>query len=255
MTLHPAAAEGFTANTAAYVNGRPDYPPQVVDWLRGECGLAAGKTALDLGSGTGKFLPSLQATGASVIAVEPLDAMRAQLMANHPGADARAGSAEHVPLADASVDAVTCATCFHWFATEQALAEIRRVLKPGGALGLIWNVRDLSVPWVAALTALTQPYAGDAPRQYSMEWRRLFPAEGFGPLTEQRLPYRHSGSPERVIVDRTLSTSYIAALPPAEQVAVAGQVRALIAETPELAGKAEVTFPYVTAMYCCRKMK
>ena len=95
------------------------------------------------------------------------------------------------------------------------------------------------------------PYEAGIPRYHSGEWRRLFPAEGFGPLRERHFPKAHTGPAEQVIVDRILSVSFIAALPPAEQNDVAAEIRALIAATPELAGKGEVTFPYDTAAFSC----
>jgi len=253
MAIHPAAAQGYTANSEVYAKGRPDYPPQVADWLRADLGLAPGKVALDLGSGTGKFLPNLATTGAAVLAVEPVDAMRARLIEQNPDVQAMAGSAEHIPLADASVDAVICAQCFHWFANARALAEIHRVLKPGGMLGLIWNVRDERVPWVSAITGIVEPYSDGAPRYHTQQWRRLFPAHGFSPLAERVFPHRHTGAPEQVIVDRTLSISFIAALPLARQEEIAAQLHALIANTPELAGKTEVSYPYQTAAFSCRR--
>ena len=251
--IHPAAAQGFASQAAAYASGRPDYSPEVEDWLRGDLGLEPGKRALDLGAGTGKFLPRLLATGADVVAVEPVAEMRAQLSALNPCVDARAGSAQAIPLPDGAVDAVVCAQSFHWFATPDAVAEIRRVLTPGGVLGLIWNVRDATVPWVATLMDVMAPYEGDTPRYQSGAWRVLFPGNGFGPLSERRFSHVHTGSPARIIVDRILSVSFIAALPPAERDRVAARLWELIAATPELAGKSEVTFPYVTFAYSCRK--
>src|SRR5215472_10267221 len=118
--IHHSAAGGY-AVTAAYVKGRPDYPPEVDDWLRGDLALGKGKIALDLGAGTGKFLPHLRRTDATVVAVEPVRAMLAQLVDLHAGIEAKQGSAEHIPLADASVDAVVCAQSFHWFANANAL--------------------------------------------------------------------------------------------------------------------------------------
>jgi SAM-dependent methyltransferase len=252
--IHQAAAEGYTAKAEAYIRGRPEYPAEVQDWLRDDLALKAGKTVLDLGAGTGKFLPHLSATGALVIAVEPVPAMRAQLIERNPGIEAKPGTAEQIPLPDGAVDAIVCAQAFHWFANSAVLAEIHRVLKLGGALGLIWNVRDESVAWVAALTRIMAPYEAGTPRYHTKEWRRLFPAEGFGPLRERHFPYAHTGPAEQVILDRILSVSFIAALPPAGQNGVAAQIQALIAATPELAGNGEVTFPYDTAAFSCTKL-
>jgi len=244
--IHHMAAEGFTAGAATYVEGRPEYPTEIEGWLASDLGLSSGKTALDLAAGTGKFSPRLLATGATVIAVEPVQAMLDQLIRQFPQIDARSGSAQHIPLGDGSVDAVVCAQSFHWFSTAEALHEIYRVLKPGGVLGLVWNVRDDSVPWVAALTRIMKPFEGDAPRYHSQKWRKVFPAEGFGPLREQRFLNTHTGPPEKVIIDRILSVSFMAALPPDGKARVTSQLKEVIATYPELAGKAQVTFPYET---------
>lgn len=252
--IHHVASAGFAAQAAAYAKGRPDYPPEAGDWLRGDLALREGKRALDLGSGTGKFLPRLLSTGASIVAVEPLAEMRAYLTAAFPQVEAKEGRAQQIPLPDGSVDAVTCAQCFHWFANAEALAEVRRVLKPGGALGLIWNIRDAGVPWVAEVIAIMAPHEPDLPRYETMEWRKAFPAEGFGPLMERQFRNDHTGVPENVIINRALSVSFIAALPAAEQGRVIAQLRDLIARTPELANNDEVTFPHNTYAYSCRKL-
>jgi SAM-dependent methyltransferase len=253
VPVHDAAARGFGAGAASYVSGRPDYPPELTAWLRDVIGLRAERTVVDLGAGTGKFLPSLRTTGVRMIAVEPVDAMRSVLSADNPDVEVLAGAAECIPLADGSVDAVVCAQAFHWFANPEALAEIHRVLRPGGMLGLIWNVRDESVGWVAALTGIIAPYEGDAPRYRSGAWRRVLPSPGFGTVKESRFPNAHEGDAEQVIVDRTLSISFIAALPEGEREQVRDQVRALISATSELAGQAKVAFPYETAAFAFRR--
>ena len=247
-TVHDAAARGFAAAADAYVRGRPDYPPALDAWLRERVLPAPGKTVVDLGAGTGKFVPRLATTGARIVAIEPVAAMRARLGAAFPAVDVRDGTAEAMPLADASIDAVVCAQAFHWFATAAALAEIARVLRPGGVLGLVWNVRDESVPWVRRMTAVLEPYEGDVPG-YRGDWRRVFPAAAFGPLDECRFAHEHVGSPERVIVDRVLSVSFIAALPAAERVVVEGRLRELIAHEPVLAGREVVAVPYETVAF------
>jgi ubiquinone/menaquinone biosynthesis C-methylase UbiE len=252
--IHHVAAEGFRAGATAYVEGRPGYPPEMKAWLTHDLALGSGKTAVDLAAGTGKFSPRLLETGAAVIAVEPVQAMLDQLIRQYPEIDARSGSAQNIPLEDVSVDAVVCAQAFHWFATPEALREIHRVLKPGGALGLVWNVRDESVPWVAALSPVMKPFEGDAPRYHSQKWRGAFPADGFSSLRERHFSNLHTGPPEKVIIDRILSVSFMAALPLGERARVAAQLREIIASYPELAGKAQVTFPYTTLACVCNKL-
>lgn len=154
-----------------------------------------------------------------------------------------------IPLPDASVDAVVCAQSFHWFATREALAEIHRVLKPSGKLGLVWNTRDAGVDWVAQLDQIVNRVEGDTPRYYTGAWKKVFPFAGFGPLHEQHFSHGHTGSPEDVIVTRVRSSSFIAALPAEKRAAIDAQVQALIAATPELNGKDVVTVPYETAVF------
>ncbi|MBA8877320.1 class I SAM-dependent methyltransferase [Phyllobacterium myrsinacearum] len=252
-TIHQAAAVGFAAKADSYVRGRPDYPPALDAWLRDELDLEPGKTVVDLGAGTGKFTLRLMTTGAAVIAIEPVAEMLQKLSERYPEITAKAGTAESIPLADASVDAVVCAQAFHWFATAAALTEIHRVLKPGGSLGLVWNTRDERIPWVAKLADIFAPYEGDTPRHYTGEWKKPFPFNGFSVLREHHFSNSHIGAPEDVIVNRVLSTSFIAALPPEKQEQVAAEVRSLIAHEPSLNGKTEVTLPYDTAAYSCVK--
>ena len=254
VTIHRAAAAGFAAGSETYVKGRPDYPPELNQWLRAALHLAPGKTVLDLGAGTGKFMATLQATGVDIIAVEPVAEMLSQLQRRHPGIDARAGTADRIPLPDASVAAVVCAQAFHWFATPQALAEIRRVLEPGGVLGLVWNVRDEAVSWVAALTKIMAPYVGNAPRYATMQWRQQFPAVGFSGLSEETFPHGHTGTPGDVIEKRVLSVSFIAELPQGTRDQIAADIRAVIARAPGLVGREVVTFPYLTAAFSCVKL-
>ncbi len=254
VDVHDAARRGFSAEAAAYARGRPDYPPALVPWLGNALGAAPGKVALDLGAGTGKFTRLLLQTGADVVAVEPVPAMRARLAAGLPAVRTLAGTAEALPLDAASVDVVVCAQAFHWFATTAALAQIHRVLKPGGRLGLVWNVRDASVDWVTAITRIIEPYEGDAPRFHKGDWRKAFTGGHFSALETTSFPYLHVGTAEEVIIDRFLSVSFIAALPVAQKSVVEERLRALVGSDPALRGRDTIAFPYLTQAYCCRAL-
>lgn len=252
--IHHAAAKGYPSRAGMYVRGRPDYPPEILEWLRQRLRLEAGKSVVDLGAGTGKFTNYLARTGAHVIAVEPVRQMREQLAGLLPDVEVREGTATAIPLPDNSVDVLTCAQSFHWFATRAALAEIHRVLKPGGRLGLIWNMRDENVEWIAQLSTIITPYEGDAPRFAKGTWRQVFPFEGLTPLKEDHFHHAHIGSPEDVIINRLRSVSFIAALPADEEAKVVAKLRALIDATPTLAGKDEVSVPYSTVAYWTEKI-
>ncbi|MGE4610124.1 MAG: class I SAM-dependent methyltransferase [Paracoccaceae bacterium] len=164
----------YSKASDTYASGRLDYPVEIAGWLTETVALSAASTVLDLGAGTGKFTKVLARTDARVIAVEPVDAMRDQLCQYVPEITALAGSAENIPLVDSSVDVVVCAQSFHWFATQSALTEIHRVLRPGGKFALIWNVRDERRQWVRALSEIMQPYEAGTPRLYKGKWREPF---------------------------------------------------------------------------------
>lgn len=252
--VHVAAQQGFTKEAQAYARGRPDYPSALSGWLTDTLRLAPGRSVADVGAGTGKFTRLLLASGAEVIAVEPVDAMRNRIEIDMPAVRALPGTAQAIPLPGASLDALVCAQAFHWFASAETLDEFHRVLKPGGRLGLVWNVRDESIDWVAALTAIVTPYEGDAPRFYKGDWRRPFPHAGFGPLVETRFSYQHTGTPQQVIVDRFMSVSFIAALPPDENANVRARLEHLVATHPALRGRATLSFPYDTLAFHCARL-
>ncbi|WP_191487813.1 class I SAM-dependent methyltransferase [Pseudomonas sp. FEN] len=252
--VHKAAQVGFSAEAKTYAHGRPDYPAELLPWLRDSLGVVPGGQAIDLGAGTGKFTRLLAATGATVTAIEPVEAMRAELVARLPEVRALSGTAQAIPLESQFADALLCAQAFHWFAHEAALAEIHRVLKPGGRLGLVWNVRDESVDWVAAITRIITPYEGDTPRFHSGAWRQPFNGRYFSAPELSRFEYRHVGTPEEVIIDRFLSVSFIAALPVAEKAKVTEQLQALIQTHPALRGRETIAFPYRTEAYRCIRL-
>ena len=248
--VHKAAQQGFEKEAQAYARGRPDYPVALSAWLAQALGLGPGREVADVGAGTGKFTALLATTGATVVGVEPVDAMRAKIDALQlPTVRAVAGTAQAIPLPSGKLDAAVCAQAFHWFATREALDEFHRVLRPGGKLGLVWNVRDESVDWVAELTRIVAPYEGDAPRFWKQTWREAFPHPAFGPAHETVFEHEHVGPPAQVIVDRFMSVSFIAALPADEQARVRAQIEALIASHPALRGREVLRFPYQTRAF------
>lgn len=160
--VHDAAQTGYSSQAQTYTQGRPTYPEALSSWLRQKLAIDQQTRVLDLGAGTGKFTSLLKPLTDRLVAVEPIEAMRGEFSKSLPDVEVLAGTAQAIPLPALSVDVVLCAQAFHWFADAQALAEIHRVLTPGGRLGLVWNVRDESVDWVAAITRIITPYEGNA---------------------------------------------------------------------------------------------
>ena len=140
----------FGSVAADYDRYRPAPPPQTLDWL-----IPPDATAvLDLAAGTGAVTRLLIGRAARVVAVEPDERMRSVLAARCPQAEVLEGRGEDIPLEDASVDAVVIASAWHWLDPDRAVPEIARVLRPGGALGVIWVARDSRVDWVAEFNGL-----------------------------------------------------------------------------------------------------
>lgn len=252
--VHGSAREGYAREAKTYAHGRPDYPDELLGWLGEALEIGAGKEVVDLGAGTGKFTSLLVRSGAQVTAIEPVAAMREQLGEKLPGVKVLNGTAQAMPLVAQSVDAVTCAQAFHWFADERALYEIHRVLRPGGYLGLVWNVRDERVDWVAEMARIVERYEGSTPRFHTGLWRQAFSGARFEPLRLREFSYQHVGPPEQVIVARVLSVSFIAMLPQEQKQRVAEQLRELIASHPDLKGRDEIAVPYRTEAYSTRAL-
>jgi SAM-dependent methyltransferase len=251
--IHEAAARGFARAAVEYERGRPAYPPAAIRRLAEAVGIGAGRVVLDLAAGTGKLTRLLAETGADLVAVEPVAEMRAALERSLPDATVLAGTAEAIPLPDASTDAVVVGSAFHWFRGDEALAEIHRVLRPGGALGLAWNARDESVPWVAELTAIMEPHRGSAPRYRPGAWREAFARSAlFTPLEHAEFAHVHLLEPEGVVA-RVASVSFIAALPEDVRADVLDRVRALLARDPATRGRTLVELPYRTDVFWCRR--
>jgi len=240
-------ARSFGAAAEVYERARPPYPPEAVDWLLPD----AGRRVLDLGAGTGKLTRELVARGLDVTAVEPSAGMRGQLAASVPEARALAGSAEAIPLPDGGLDAVLVAQAWHWVDTRRAVPEVARVLAPGAVLGLVWNARDEREDWVAQLGRLLHPQGTPGTEGVGVAGLAER-ADLFGAVETYAVPWRYELGPEE-LVDLVASRSYVITMPAAERDELLGEVRALAARHPALAGRERIELPYVTHCYRARR--
>lgn len=239
---HPDS-RSFELVADVYEQARPGYPPEAVAWIAARLGLRPGRTVLDLGAGTGKLTSALLATGASVIAVEPGDAMRAELEQAAPRAEALRGSAEDIPLPDASVDAIAVGQAFHWFRHDEALPELHRVLRPDGGVALIWNARDPHAPLHREIGELISPFVPPGRPEPESWSRQLGESELFGPLEERRFTFVQKLDAD-ALAQRIASISFVAAAPAAARRELDASLRRVASR---LGGR--VDFPYVTVAY------
>lgn len=231
--IDEVAARGFEAGAEAYEVARPGYPDEAVAALARVLPLTASTRVCDLAAGTGKLTRRLVDAGADVVAVEPVPGMRAQLAQATPSATILDGTAEAIPLPDASVDAVTVAQAFHWFAAPEALAEIARVLRPGGGLAILWNERDERTAWVAEMSRLIRWHERTVSRYQHVDWAAVVAASGhFSPLAEEVVGWDQPMTRD-LLADRVRSISYIAVMPPVERERLAAEVTGLVARRAE----------------------
>ncbi|MFB7663673.1 class I SAM-dependent methyltransferase [Kitasatospora sp. NPDC056138] len=250
-------ASSFGAAAAAYAEHRPDYAQAAVRWALEP---APGPRVLDLGAGTGKLTATLVALGADVIVVEPDPAMLTELRRSLPAVRALPGSAEAIPLPDASVDAVLAGNAMHWFDMAVAGPEIARVLAPGGILAGLWNVMDDHVEWVAGL-ARVGGSAAVGPRDTPAGWR----AETAGAHLPKTGVAARFGSPEQVefphgqrrtadsLVATIATRAGVLVMPERQQEAMLGRIRAFLAGRPETA-HGEFTLPMLTGVLRVRRL-
>jgi SAM-dependent methyltransferase len=239
-------ARSFGGAADAYDRLRPAPSPEALAWV-----LPPGTSrVLDLGAGTGLVSRALVAAGvADVVAVEPDDRMRAHLAASSPGVRALAGTAEEIPVPDGTVDAVLAASAWHWFDPERATAEIARVLRPGGVLGLLWSYADPATPWVAAARAVGRvEQHGSGPLAASGFAVELPPGAPFGPGETHRFP-RTAPMSREDIAGMVGTYSSVLTLPPAEQDDVRRRVRALLDEHPGIGDADPVEVPFTTTAW------
>jgi SAM-dependent methyltransferase len=231
--LRRKQAASFGTVAAEYDFGRPRYPVDAVRWLIRDAGLI-----VELGAGTGKLTASLAAL-APVIATEPLTAMLDVLRHNVPTAFPVIAAAEAIPLRAAVADVVVAAQAYHWFDGPTTLRSAARVLRPGGAVGLIWNSRDDSVPWVSELSAII-----GGSEQLQPGWAGAFAESAFGPLESAQ--FRHSQTHDiESLCALVASRSYLVVADADKQTAVLDRVRRLVATHPDLADRATFELPYV----------
>ncbi|HWI73028.1 MAG TPA: class I SAM-dependent methyltransferase [Baekduia sp.] len=242
--LHPLA-HGFADVAADYELGRPDYPQEAVAAL----GLPAGARVADVGAGTGKLTRALVAAGLDVVAVEPLAGMRAALR----DVEVLDGTAEALPLADASLDAVACGDAFHWFDGARAAPELARVIRPGGVLGLLWHGPPDAgddLPWTAELGRLLADARPAHPGFTGDQGREAIDASGaFGPFA--RVDVDHVQRSSRATLRASVaSISYVAVLAPVDRDALLARVDALLARH----GVEELDVPLRTTVWIARRL-
>ncbi|MER7199239.1 SAM-dependent methyltransferase [Streptomyces sp. CB01635] len=250
-------SSSFGAAAPAYAEHRPDYAQAAVRWALEP---APGLRVLDLGAGTGKLTAALVALGAEVIAVEPDPAMLTELGRALPAVRALPGSAEAVPLPDASVDAVVAGNAMHWFDMDVAGPEIARVLAPGGVLAGLWNVFDNQVDWVAQLERVSGS-AAIGPRDTRSSWRAEtagahLPRAGlvarFGSPEQTEFPHGQRRTADSLVA--TFATKAgVLVMPEREREATLDPIRAFLTSRQETA-HGEFTLPMLTGVLRVRRL-
>jgi len=249
-------SSSFGAAATAYAEHRPDYAQAAVRWALER---APGPRVLDLGAGTGKLTGTLVGLGVDVVAVEPDPAMLAELRGALPDVRALAGSAEAIPLPDASVDAVLAGNAMHWFDMAVAGPEIARVLAPGGVLAGLWNVMDDRVDWVAGLERVGGS-AAIGPRDTLSSWRAATaemhlpsarPNARFGSPEQAEFPHGQRRTADSLVA--TFSTrAGMLVMPEPDRAATLGRIRAFLGSRPETA--AEFGLPMLTGVLRVRRL-
>jgi ubiquinone/menaquinone biosynthesis C-methylase UbiE len=233
-------ARSFGSVAEAYDRARPSYPSEAVDFLVGPVG-SEPKRVLELGAGTGKFTELLLANGHHVVATDPSPEMLAQLRTRVPEVDTLVAAAEYLPVASRSIDVVVSAQAFHWFDHPLALAEITRVLRPGGYLSLVWNARDEGIPWVRKLGAIV----GNADNRTDIV-DPVRDYEYFDEIAEREYRFWQDLR-KNELFDLVRSRSYVAVLAEHEREDVLARVGALYDDYGR--GPDGMKLPYLTRCY------
>lgn len=249
--LFARRASSFGAAAAEYAAHRPGYTAQAVAWALAPAGQGP-LHVLDLAAGTGKLSLAVAALGHRVTAVEPDAAMLDELRRHLPDAAALGGTAEEIPLPDASVDAVVVGQALHWFDQERALPEIARVLRPGGPFAALANADDDRVPWVADLNqaALSPVHRS---RWRTDPPRAIQPHPAFTPAGIADFPNVQRHTAESLVA--TVAThSHMLVMDPAERARMTDGMRAFLAAHP-VTSAGEFDLPLVTRVHRCTRAR
>ncbi|MCA0144734.1 class I SAM-dependent methyltransferase [Blastococcus sp. LR1] len=238
-----ARARSFGAVAAGYASLRPSYPADAVGFLLDS---ERSLDVLDVGAGTGLLTQVALGLGHRVRAVDPSPEMLAELTTRLPAVATAVGTAEALPPADGSVDAVVAGQAAHWFDPGPAARELRRVLRPGGVVGLIWNTRDVRVPWVAALEELVDDGARGHEADEAVVGRLAAELDADVEVLESRIVQRVA--PDDVVAGIG-TRSYVAILDDAERTAFLARIRELLRDHPDTRGRRELELPYRTHAY------
>lgn len=243
----------FVGEGGAYNSVRPAYPDEAVAALvdaarRARGADASGRggplRAADIGAGTGKMSESLARAGLLVDAVEPSEAMRAQASPIE-GVTWHDGVAEWTGLPNDLYDIVVFAQSWHWVDSERAGLEVERILAPGGALGIVWNQMDVSIPWVHRLTRIMR--SGDVHRPD----KPPTPGGGFAPMTLTQVAWEDRMTPEQILTLGTTRSSYIRSSE-AGRARMQENLRWYLYEHLGYAPGETVTIPYTTLVWLAR---
>jgi SAM-dependent methyltransferase len=221
---------------ASYERGRPGYPSMAAEVLTDELGLRPSTVVLDVAAGTGKLTRVLRGTPAAVVAVEPMAAMRNQLLATVPGATVVGGVAQALPFGDGAVHAITVAQAFHWFPVVEASHEFRRVLRRGGRLAVINNQRHASAPWVEHLWETLGRYERFSPRpETTRGWREALDRTGdFGAFDRFQVANEQRFASLEDFDARFTSISFVIRLQPDERRALLDELHGVVEDVHPL---------------------
>ena len=228
----------FGSQAAAYERGRPSYPPEAVDWLLAPTDDWDAHDVLDLGAGTGKLTTRLVERGLHVIGVDPIAEMLDMLRSALPDTPALLGSAEQIPLPDNAVDTVLVAQAWHWFDPERAVAEVARVLRPGGRLGVLWNTRDDRSGWV-------KDFGRIVGLEHDRDNATVDLPEPFTDIATHQVEWTNYITPQ-ALIDYVTSRSYCITSPAEVRTRTLDEVRDLLATHPSLANSTGLAMPYIT---------